>query len=731
MNTALPSGFFAYPSTPPTLREAIGEFVAQLNRENNIRVRTWEECSIGGKLLIQEICNSIDRANLFFADLTGLNANVMFELGYAIARDKRIWLIMDTSFEKQRKMFEQLRVLTTVGYVSCQNSQEMLTSFYKDAPLTDLTNTIYKKAIEPNLHDSEGDRVIYLKSRHANEASIAISKRIENAKCGVIIDDPRESTVRNLTWYGEQVANASGVICHLTSPEREGSGLETAKYAFVAGLAFGFGKDLVVLAEGDFLAPVDYRDLLKHYAKAREAVDHIETWITPIEEKEAKIREERHERITATLLSTELRGLRFGDYVAENESERLVERYFIPTSAYEDALRGAQAVFVGRKGSGKTANLLKLAQELGQDTRNLVCQIKPAAYEMQGIVELLRRYRQHDMKGYAIASLWKALLYSEIARAAAERLDIRPVASLVETELSYLSYVDSHAELIRPEFSVRLERCVEQLLQNQSATIGNDIESTRLAISETLHAGILGEFRRQLPIVLQHLKRVVILVDNLDKAWDKASDFELLAEVLLGLLGASRDIPHEFLREDSRRQRLNVSLVTFLRSDIFYKVRQSAREPDKIGYSRLEWDDGHILRRVIEERFVAAHDGDISPDELWSRYFCEQVKGIPTHEYILSVILARPRDLIYFTNVAVSTAVNRRHTHVESEDVLRAEKEYSLYALESIVVENTLPEIDLESVLFEFAGANSVLTENEVLQAIKASGVALESVAVS
>ena len=729
MSTALPSGFFAYPSSHPTLKEPIREFVTQLNRGNNIRVRTWEECKVGGKLIIEEICKAISGADLFLADLTGLNANVMFELGYAIARDKRIWLVLDTSYEQHQKMFEQLRILTTVGYNPCQNSQQMLAAFYKDTPLSDLGSTIYKEVIEPNLRTSRDSKIMYLKSRHANEASIAVSKRIDHVKCGVIVDDPRESTVRNITWYGEQIANAAGVLCHLMSPDREGSRLETAKYALVAGLAHGFGKDLLVVAEGDFLAPVDYRDLLKHYRTSGEAVNHIEAWIKRIEEEQAQNQEIKIERISAARLATELKGLRFGDYVAENESEMLVAKYFIPTAAYEDALRGAHAVFVGRKGSGKTANLLKLGQELGRDRRNLVCQIKPAAYEMQGIVELLRKYKQRDTKGYAIASLWKFLLYSEIARSAAQKLDARVPATLSDFEISYLKYVESHSDLIRPEFSVRLERCVEQLLQNRSVTIGNELESTRAAISETLHAGILGELRIELPIVLKHVEKVVILVNNLDKAWDKASDFQLLAEVLLGLLTASGHIPREFLQKDSRRQRLNISLVTFLRSDIFYKVRQYAREPDKIRYSRLEWGDRDILRRVIEERFVASHDGDISPEELWSQYFCEEVNGMPTRDYVLRVILPRPRDLIYFTNVAVSTAVNRRHTRVESDDILEAENQYSMYALESIVVENTLPNVDLESIIFEFVEANPVLTKGEVIERIKASGVDPESFA--
>lgn len=130
-----------------------------------------------------------------------------------------------------------------------------------------------------------------------------------------------------------------------------------------------------------------------------------------------------------------------------------------------------------------------------------------------------------------------------------------------------------------------------------------------------------------------------------------------------------------------------------------------------------------VLRRVIEERFVASHDGDVAPDLLWSRYFCPDIQGRVTRDYILDVILDRPRDLIYFASVAVATAVNRRHVRVECEDVLEAEKQYSLYALESVVVENTLPDIDLEAILFEFAGCPTVMSKSAVSSTIMRAGV--------
>ena len=111
--------------------------------------------------------------------------------------------------------------------------------------------------------------------------------------------------------------------------------------------------------------------------------------------------------------------MRLGEHVAENERAGIENKYFVETSAFNDALEGRNSVFVGRKGAGKTANLLALASKLGEDRRNVICVIKPVGYEVQGIVKLLKQFRDRDTKGYAIESLWKFLLITELAFAVA------------------------------------------------------------------------------------------------------------------------------------------------------------------------------------------------------------------------------------------------------------------------------------------------------------------------
>jgi hypothetical protein len=717
-------GFFAYPSKPPIIPETIAVAVRGINETGLANVKTWEDCRVGGKVIIHELCREIANSDFFCADITGMNPNVMFELGYAIARNKRTWLVQDTSVIESKRAFELIRILTTVGYSSYCNSQEIRNKFLREAIIHDIDNTIFESAIKPGLIPTTTSNLLYLKARHDTEASIRITKRVEKGVVTPVVDDFRESGVQTLSWYGKQVYTAAGVLCHFTSPNREGAQLYNARYALVAGMAYGMDRPLLMVAEGDYLAPIDYRDLLRHYQTATHALKFVEEWLVPLEDSSRAAQQRQREYAQAVRLATELKELQLGEYVAENEPERLVREYFVETAPYREALQGTHSLFVGRKGSGKTANLLKLAEVLGRIQANLVCVIKPVAYELRGVLELMRKYRERDLKGYALESLWKFLLYTEIAITAARSIEMRLDGYVSEDEQVLLDILDTGGPLLKEDFSVRLERCVETLVTAPGNGGGaTTVEASRAAISEILHSTVLGQLRVALGKALTGKARVAILIDNLDKAWDRHSDLPDLAELLLALLGAANRVQTDFRRADSRRESINLSLAIFLRSDIFYELMAIAQEPDKIRYSKLMWADPEILLRVIEERFVASHAETIHPEEMWSRYFCPRVRDLEIKKYLVDAILPRPRDLVFLVKAAVGTAVNRGHTKVEENDFLDAEKQYSQYALDSILVEDELTMTKLQAILYEFVGSDPYYTQQGVYTLLSRAGV--------
>jgi hypothetical protein len=669
--------------------------------------------TISGKNVIAEICREINAAQVFCADITGLNPNVMFELGYAIARDKRIWLIFDTSFTELRKQFDQFQILTTTGYTKYTNSDEIVSAFFHDHPHLDLDNTIFRSSIKPTLSTEEVEALLYLKARHDTNASIRISNCLNDSEIPRVLDDPKESGVQPLSWYGEKAYSSAGVVAHLLSHSREGSQIINAKYSLVSGLAWGFGKPLLMLAEPEYVSPVDYHDLLFNYKSAQEALKYLQQWLAPIEEDYRKKVVESDQYTGALKLEVELRDfyVQIGEYLAENEAGTL-ENYYVQTTAYREALAGTRRLFVGRKGTGKTANLVTLAAELRKHKDNVVCLLQPVGYELESLVKMFRLFSERDSKGYVIESLWKFLLLTELANATAAYIEDQPPWVQRDTdEKRLLDFLSEEKGVLRADFSVRLEHSVSALLTSPPSS---SVEQQRKGISEALHETTVKTLRTMIGEILSKKARVAILIDNLDKAWVKRADVAHLSEFLLGLFTATDQLINDLSRKDSRRKAVNCTAAIFVRSDIFNQVVEIAREPDKLAVTRLAWKDLEMLSRVVEMRFSASHPGASDGTELWTRFFCPTVKGLPTKEYMLSRVLPRPRDIVYLVKGAISTAVNRGHTRIQEGDIDSAEYEYSRYAMDSIMVENSITLPQLESVLYEFAGSPAILTQTEV-----------------
>lgn len=709
------SGFFAYPSQPRSVGDSVSAAIDELNQAGEVELVPWSRLSVTGKVIIDEILHNINDSELLCADITGANANVLFELGYAIAKNKRVWLCVDRTYTDSNAKLDSLRFLTTVGYASYENSRDIVRQFYVDRPQDDLGNTIFSRSIQPNLPASaQNFQVLYVKSLHENEAAIRIARRVADSRLSVIIDDPRESPIQPLAWYGSQVYLSAAVLCHLTDPKRDRAPIFNARAAFVAGMAHAMGKQLLMLVEGEYLAPVDYRDLVQHYGNARAAVTSVDTWLAALERDQQVLDKRRSEYFQTVALATQLKSLQIGEYIAENEVAKLTEEYFVETAAYAEAASGRHTVFVGRKGTGKTATFLKLAADLATDRRNVVVSIRPVAYEVQGVVKLLSGIADRHVKGFAIESLWKFLLVSELANTLATDLEKREPITLSDDELELLTFLNRPDLRLRRSFVDRLEHKLEQY---------SFAEDARAAISEDVHRGILHQIKQKVSRALGKKKRITFLIDNLDLAWDKVQDFPVISQLIIGLLDAARSTVKDLTYGSRGDAGIDVSLALFLRSDIFNHVRAHAAEPDKVDAYRIVWSDREVLGRVIDERLVKSQDAAVSPEEMWSRFFAPTVRGVPTREYILRMVLPKPRDLVYFVRSAVTQAINRAHTHVLEDDVLAAEREYSRFAQGILRVEGFGVVDQLEEALLAFAATPPVLERREAARLLAEAGV--------
>jgi len=706
-----PRCFVAYPSASADRAESIETAIGEINKGSVVDIVGWRSLAVSGRLVIDTICDEIKSRQVFVADVTGLNPNVLFELGYAIAHRKRIWLLLNPGIQRARVNWDRF-LLTTVGFTPYTNSHDIVAQFYRDEPYRHLDRNLYDELLQGAGPPNKKDALLYLRCDANTDASMRLARRVSSAPMRSVIDDPQEIRLQPFAWYAQQVNSAFAVVCHLLSTEYKDWELHNAKHALIAGLAHGRATPMLMLAHEPYDSPLDYRDLLRKHSTASEAESIFADWLlSNLESYEKRVAQVAAYR-TEERARIGLRDISIGEPIAEFESDTLPD-YYISTAAYTETLHSRYSIVVGRKGTGKTATLIALAEELRADPRNHVCVIQPVGYELEGLMAILREELSRAEEGYLVECFWKFLLYTELAKSVYDQLLGKPeyyVRSPGETALC--EFIEQYHSLISPEFSSRLEAAVNRL---RGLTGNSSTQGLRLRISELLHDEMLARLRVLLGEVLKTRTKVAVLVDNLDKAWNANSDLQLLSDLLFGLLGVSRRVSDEFERDASGRSRVNLFFALFLRSDIYAAMLHFAKERDKLPARLIIWADPELLKRVIEQRFIESATDTKSPQEVWQSYFVPTVAGIPTWQYIVSRTLPRPRDLIYLIKSALHFAVNRGRARIDGQDLVDGEKQYSRFAIDSLIVEAGARIAKVEDLLLHFIGLSEIVTEHDIL----------------
>lgn len=713
--------FVGFASEPPVLADTIRSASEGIGKVGGVHLRTWEDLKVAGHMLLSEIEKATRSADLTIFDLTQLNENVLFELGMAIGANRVIWPLRDATDESRKSDWNAIGLLDQLGQVRFGTSEDIVGSFMEERP--DLQGeALFESILQPQLKAGRPPSIFYLAEPGQTDAGRAVVNLLSERTSGdlpLTSADPREASVQTLPWFTQHLYTAEVVVVHLASSRRSGSAPHNARASLVAGLAKGMNKPLLMLAESDYVSALDYRDLLYPYEDAASCRTRLDHWLGRILEPVRGRLAASRDAASTLKLSTELKSVDLGEYVAENEVGGL-EHYYVETAAYREVVSGDSRVYVGSKGAGKSAAALMAEATLRADARKLVCTIKPPGYDLNGLVRLFTLFEENDTKGYVAESLWKYLLSTQLALAVEEDLSRRPAGVVPdEPEWKLLEFVSANEDWMKRDFASRLERAVEDLVSVGSV---KGVADARQRISEVLHQGPLRTLRRLLAPVLAKRERTSIIVDNLDKAWDKDADAPQLSRLLLGLLACMDSFRSE-MEGDTSGEDVTISLSLFIRSDIFATVTGLAREPDKLPVHRIRWPERAELLQVVEQRYVAAQDRDVAAKELWTRYFCPRVGGSVTTDWLLNRCLPRPRDVLYLTRAAIDQAVGRRHPRVEEDDLISAELEYSLFAFEAALVEGQQRLAQIENVLLEFAGAPTDLDEAELCDLLRAGGV--------
>jgi hypothetical protein len=709
------SVFFAYPGNPALVAETMRNAAAAISARTGNVATTWEQLRVDGRVMINEITAKIDSSQVVVAEVGSLNSNVLFEVGYALSAKKQLLLCLDATDTTAQRNWRELGVLESVGYTSYQGDSENFAARYLEVRPDLRSETLFEDLLVTGGAGPRQPRsLFYLSVGLRGDAGKALERTLLARKnLAVTSADEEEQGLAPLSWYASRIYQSSAALIHLRGPARQRASVHNARASLLAGMATGLGLPTLLVAEESFVPPIDYRETLYSYRTARGLAERVDRWLEDLPAASGARAVGRRQ------LTAELPVRRFGEYVAENEQDELSD-YFVETGQYNAVLESQTAVFIGRKGAGKTANMLTAADALQADRRNLVTVVKPSGYELEGLIAVLNRLPEREVADYLLDAVWRHMLMTEIASAAIKEAEGRPAGVATGSPMDALrAYMEElgGADL---NFAVRLENVLESLMTELHAMPGG-LADSQAWIGRRLNSAALVDLRRLMGAALKERDRVAVLIDNLDKAWDRGADREKQSRMILGLLSAVGRVEREFRREDSWKEKVNVTLAVFLRADIFDVVRQHAREPDKITTLQVQWDDQELLARIIEDRYLAQREDDARLEDLWTDLFCERVGDRSTREHLLWRSLPRPRDLVYLCNACVLTATNRRHGKIEEADVLAAEHDYSRFAFDALLVEGSSSD-ELDSVLFSFAGMDATMSKSMVVEIVSDGG---------
>lgn len=686
-----------YPSEPLTIAATIENAASILNRANpGPHWDTWKQFQTTGQVVFCSICKAMRFSELVVADVTTLNFNLLFEIGFALGLNLRVAPIRDTTIIRDKREFEELGLLDTIGYLDFQNADGLAQALLEKLPAVPIPAPATVLNREAPLY--------VLKGPIETEGAVRLMSTLKKSALRFRTFDVLETPRLSLQEARKQTAASYGVVAHLLSPDRESAKVHNARCALVAGIGMATGKVVVLLQEGVAAQPIDYREVVLSYTKPDQIPKLLER---PLRDVLTLFQD-----TTVHALKTPeglLERLDLGDVAAENEIRGL-RGYFVQTGQFNEAKRGHARLVVGRKGSGKTAIFYAVRESFWNRRSHLILDLKPEGHQFIRLRETVLSALSPGLQEYTLTAFWNYILLVEIALKITDREYV-----LAQRDHQLRPRFDRLLELYRNQaiddsgdFSERLLGLIERMTA-RFATRG-EIQLNGGELTELLFKGDIRSFDDAVGAYLEKKEEVWLLIDNLDKGWPTRGATREDILLLRSLLEATRKLQRQL-----EHRNVVFHCLVFLRNDIHDLLVSETPDKGKDTAIVVDWDDVEAFKKVLYNRITGTLERAASFSDAWSAIAEPHVGAQDSFSYILERTLMRPRDLLRFVRRCVEVAVNRGHGRLSADDIQKAEKSFS----EDILLETQfeLRDVHREHVdpLYEFLGCNVHLSKDEAL----------------
>ena len=372
-------------------------------------------------------------------------------------------------------------------------------------------------------------------------------------------------------------------------------------------------------------------------------------------------------------------------------------------------MRSEGAVVFGRKGSGKSAIFFRSADHFSQDSRNIIVDLRPATHNLSRLREALLDVASAGVYDHTIAAFWQYIIFVEIVLALRERA--LPKAQNNVQLLQELAEIEEKLRLdeatVSGDFTSRLENVVKLLVDAIEAK-GTD-RANPAKLTNELFVKVMPELRRSVQSLSGNVKGIYLLIDDLDKGWPARQVADEDVSTIRHLIEVLRKIRNDLLAID-----VDFRHFLFLRGDIYEQLVRTTSDRGKYNAVQVDWNDPKQLEFMLRLR-VEASVGEAHAHEAWNAIDTKVDGAGSSVSQMIEYSLRRPRFLIELCERVISTAVNRGHVAVTTDDMDEALRQMSLYLVSDFGYEMRDVTGISEDILYTFIGQPEKLSHGAVV----------------
>lgn len=651
------SFFFAYPSGEHW-QDFSQHLVADLKYQE-IHGTRWQDV-VSNDVLFAKVCDSIHGHDYLVAEVTEPNANVLLEVGYALAVGRPTILLQD-----QRRPPWARTLLTAFDNCFYETRENVVPYIVEtQANRGELSESPDRRLLfleRMGIFDpaEEAATIHHLKPKVARDWISSVEKTLKASDFDVSGTDPSDSSYDEFYSQARAIQRASRIVGSLLGTDIPNYQEHNANVATLIGFAIGLGKEVLVLQAEPRASILDLGTMSQLFTTETQAVGKVRRWLT--EQTRAALRQRTEARVRAreTEHIAQIRQVYLGHPDALQDASLL--EYFVPTPDYEDAIQGRRTLYVGRRGTGKSANFKAICDELRDRFNTVPVEIAPSDYELQRITGYLETHDEDTTPTHLYQPTWNYVLITEMVKSLTERTDILLSSGDDADSYTLRQYYDANRAALELDFGSRVTQALTAGLE---ATTGNVERTTQEATQSAINGLLDYRISRRLQAFANKEDITFFLVaDDLDKHWNPSNEQSI--DLLIGLINEAARLQIFFVGR--------LKVVMFLRQDIFDAMAKRDDDLPKRSFLRMEWTHAN-LKHLVAERLAKGADIQVGSDQdIWAAIFPEQVNDTEASDYILSRALPRPRDVLSLCQAAIDQAQKNGHSRVTARDIIDGE----------------------------------------------------------